>query len=86
MNAIAEFDSLSGREEFRARHIAPSAAEQAAMLAALGLPDRETLIARTVPDAIRLTRRMAIPPRARRRRFLPSSRRWPPRTAPTSRA
>jgi len=62
MNAIAEFDSLSGREEFRARHIAPSAAEQAAMLAALGLPDRETLIARTVPDAIRLTRRMAIPP------------------------
>ncbi|MEM8730816.1 MAG: aminomethyl-transferring glycine dehydrogenase [Pseudomonadota bacterium] len=37
------------------RHIGPSPAEMAEMLAAIGVPDLDTLIAETVPEAIRQT-------------------------------
>ena len=45
---------LEGRDEFVARHIGPSAAEQNAMCAAIGVKDRADLIAQTVPAGIRL--------------------------------
>jgi glycine dehydrogenase len=47
-------DELEGRDEFVARHIGPSATEQAAMCAAIGVKDRNELIAQTVPAGIRL--------------------------------
>jgi glycine dehydrogenase len=47
-------DELEGRDEFVARHIGPSADEQASMLAAIGASSRDELIAQTVPSGIRL--------------------------------
>ncbi|GAB1393131.1 aminomethyl-transferring glycine dehydrogenase [Rhodocyclaceae bacterium] len=47
-------NELEGRDEFVARHIGPNAAEQAAMCAAIGVKNREELIAQTVPAGIRL--------------------------------
>jgi glycine dehydrogenase len=61
MNAFAEFETLSLHDGFVSRHIAPSAAEQASMLAALGLETREALVGKTVPATIRSTKAMAIP-------------------------
>ena len=46
---------------FIARHIGPSAGETREMLAFLGLPSLETLVAKTVPAAIRLGRGLDIP-------------------------
>ena len=51
---MLSLDELEGRDEFVARHIGPSAAEQQAMCAAIGVKDRAELIARTVPAGIRL--------------------------------
>jgi glycine dehydrogenase len=51
---MATLDELEGRDEFVARHIGPSPAEQAAMCAAIGVKDRAELIAQTVPAGIRL--------------------------------
>ncbi|WP_291297531.1 aminomethyl-transferring glycine dehydrogenase [Elioraea sp.] len=62
MNAFAEFESLSAHDGFVSRHIAPSGAEQAAMLATLGLADRAALVSKTVPASIRTHAAMAIPP------------------------
>jgi glycine dehydrogenase len=47
-------DELEGRDEFVARHIGPSPAEQEQMCAAIGVKDRTELIAQTVPAGIRL--------------------------------
>ncbi|MCC6075019.1 aminomethyl-transferring glycine dehydrogenase [Pseudomonas sp. GCM10022188] len=49
-------------EAFLHRHIGPDAAEQRAMLAALGVAERAELIAQTVPPAIRLAGPLALPP------------------------
>ena len=46
---------------FPARHIGPSAGETGEMLTFLGLPSLETLVAKTVPAAIRLGRGLDIP-------------------------
>ncbi|MGC8477861.1 MAG: glycine dehydrogenase (aminomethyl-transferring), partial [Acetobacteraceae bacterium] len=46
---------------FAARHIAPSAAERARMLAAVGAPSLDALIAETIPPGIRLTAPPALP-------------------------
>jgi glycine dehydrogenase len=46
---------LENREEFASRHIGPSPDELPAMLAALGVPSLDSLIAETVPAAIRLS-------------------------------
>jgi len=51
---MATLDALEGRDEFVARHIGPNAAEQESMCAAIGVKDRTTLIAQTVPAGIRL--------------------------------
>jgi glycine dehydrogenase len=47
-------DSLEAAESFSSRHIAPDAAETAAMLKAVGVADLKTLIDKTVPAGIRI--------------------------------
>jgi len=47
--------------EFAHRHIGPSRADTRAMLAAIGIPSLETLIAQTVPRSIRLDRALDLP-------------------------
>ncbi|TAM97666.1 MAG: aminomethyl-transferring glycine dehydrogenase subunit GcvPA, partial [Rhizobiaceae bacterium] len=49
---------------FSARHIGPSAIDQRAMLAAIGLPSIETLISQAVPKSIRLNRALDLPAQA----------------------
>ncbi|MGN6584653.1 MAG: glycine dehydrogenase, partial [Rhizobiaceae bacterium] len=46
---------------FSTRHIGPSAQDQRAMLAAIGLPSIETLISQAVPKSIRLGRALDLP-------------------------
>jgi len=46
--------SLLGTDDFVGRHIGPTAAEQAHMLAALGVDSMDTLLGQTVPASIRL--------------------------------
>jgi glycine dehydrogenase len=46
---------------FTARHIGPSAQDQRAMLATLGVPSVETLITQAVPKSIRLDRPLDLP-------------------------
>src|SRR5690606_24293886 len=46
--------ALEDSESFSSRHVAPDAAETAAMLQAVGVPDLKTLIDKTVPANIRL--------------------------------
>ncbi|MEZ5811582.1 MAG: aminomethyl-transferring glycine dehydrogenase [Rhizobiaceae bacterium] len=48
-------------DAFADRHIGPGRKDERTMLAALGLPSRETLIAKTVPDSIRLGRPLDLP-------------------------
>ncbi len=50
------------RNAYQARHIGPTAAETAAMLEAIGLPDLDKLVERTLPDSIRSSKPMAIGP------------------------
>jgi len=49
------------RAEFAGRQIGPGPADTRAMLAALGVPSIETLIAQTVPQSIRFGRPLALP-------------------------
>jgi glycine dehydrogenase len=48
-------------QPFASRHIGPRTADQRAMLAALGVPSLETLIAQAVPKSIRLERPLDLP-------------------------
>ena len=52
----------SQSREFIARHIGPDEAETKEMLAAIGVGSIEELISRTVPDAIRMKGKLAVPP------------------------
>ncbi|MCX8087031.1 MAG: aminomethyl-transferring glycine dehydrogenase [Rhodocyclaceae bacterium] len=52
---------LEGRDEFIARHIGPTEAEQAEMCAAIGVADRAALIAQTIPEGIRLPADLPLP-------------------------
>ncbi|MFN5516285.1 MAG: aminomethyl-transferring glycine dehydrogenase [Cyanobacteriota bacterium] len=52
---------LAPEDDFRRRHLGPNAGEQARMLAALGLASRADLIAKTVPELIRLNRELRLP-------------------------
>ncbi|MGN6767510.1 MAG: glycine dehydrogenase, partial [Rhizobiaceae bacterium] len=51
----------SSASSFANRHIGPSAQDQRAMLAALGIPSVETLITQAVPKSIRLDRPLDLP-------------------------
>lgn len=52
---------LFNRHEFIARHIGPSDAERAEMLAAVGAPSIDALVDQTLPADIRLNRRLDLP-------------------------
>ncbi len=54
-------DELEGRDEFVARHIGPSATEQTAMCAVIGVRDRAALIDETIPADIRLPADLPLP-------------------------
>jgi glycine dehydrogenase len=60
--SLAQFRALAAHDAFAARHTAPSAAERAAMLKAIGCASLDELIARTVPAGIRLAAPMELPP------------------------
>jgi glycine dehydrogenase len=62
MDALAELAALEAADGFVARHIAPSEAECAAMLAAVGAATLDELAATTVPPVIRTQQPMALPP------------------------
>ena len=53
---------LAPCDSFERRHIGPDPDRQREMLAALGLPALEALVAETVPAGIRLPRPLALPP------------------------
>ncbi|MDR3323871.1 MAG: aminomethyl-transferring glycine dehydrogenase, partial [Zoogloeaceae bacterium] len=53
--------SLTQSDEFLARHLGPNPAEQAEMLRAIGADSLKTLIAQTVPAAIRLPAELDLP-------------------------
>ena len=62
--ARPRWDELAADSDFRARHLGPSATEEAAMLATLGLPSRHALIDAVVPATLRRKSRMDLPPGA----------------------
>ena len=53
--------ALENAGEFAARHIGPSAADEATMLSAIGAASRQALIEAVVPRGIARQRRMALP-------------------------
>ncbi|HEY5633131.1 MAG TPA: aminomethyl-transferring glycine dehydrogenase [Burkholderiaceae bacterium] len=57
----AGLSALFGSDEFHARHLGPSASQEAAMLDALGVSSRGELIAQTVPAAILRDAPLALP-------------------------
>jgi glycine dehydrogenase len=60
--AIAPSATLAPTDTFVNRHIGPNAAEVGKMLSFLGFSDLESLIAKTVPPAIRLKNALKLPP------------------------
>ena len=55
-------DALTGAAAFSTRHIGPAEADQAKMLAALGLGSLDELVERVVPAPIRNATPLALPP------------------------
>src|SRR5262245_50041145 len=62
MDTLASLAALERPDSFVARPIGPTSAEQAAMLAALGLGSLDELADRAVPAAIRNRRSLDLPP------------------------
>jgi glycine dehydrogenase len=62
MSTSPSLSQLHDPNVFLRRHLGPDAAEQQAMLDALGLSSRTELIEQTVPPAIRLNRLLDLPP------------------------
>ncbi|HEY0421531.1 MAG TPA: aminomethyl-transferring glycine dehydrogenase subunit GcvPA, partial [Acetobacteraceae bacterium] len=62
MEPLAELTMLEAADSFVARHIAPTEAEIAAMLAAVGAATLDDLASRTVPGSIRIQQAMELPP------------------------
>src|SRR5262245_7936104 len=62
MTIADDLAALEQNDSFVSRHVAPSAADQAAMLAALGLGSLEELTAKAVPAAIRTREPLDLPP------------------------
>ncbi|UXE58693.1 MAG: aminomethyl-transferring glycine dehydrogenase [Woronichinia naegeliana WA131] len=60
--AIAPSATLAPTDTFVNRHLGPNAAEVGKMLSFLGFSDLESLIAKTVPPAIRLKNALKLPP------------------------
>ncbi|CAG0987260.1 glycine dehydrogenase [Burkholderiales bacterium] len=68
--ARPRWDELAADFDFRARHLGPNATEEAAMLAALGLPSRHALIDAVVPANLRRRSPMDLPAGASEARTL----------------
>ena len=62
MSPSPSLSQLHDPNPFLRRHLGPDAAEQQAMLQALGLSSRSELIEQTVPPGIRLNRPLELPP------------------------
>ena len=54
-------DPFRPADSFRARHLAPRAADVAAMLGTIGVPDLGTLIDETIPGPIRYEGKVLLP-------------------------
>lgn len=63
MSQSPSLSQLHDPNPFLRRHLGPDAAEQQAMLQALGLSSRSELIEQTVPPGIRLNRPLELPRR-----------------------
>lgn len=61
MSALKPLGELENGTEFRARHIGPDAADEAAMLSVIGAASRRALIEAVVPAAIARNTPMALP-------------------------
>ncbi len=61
-DALKELAALEASDSFVARHIAPTEAEIAAMLHAVGVASLAEMAARTVPGTIRMQQAMDLPP------------------------
>ncbi len=61
-DALQELAALEAADSFVARHIAPTEAEIAAMLKAVGVASLSEMAARTVPATIRIQQAMDLPP------------------------
>ena len=61
MTTRPTLDQLLATDDFVARHIGPTADEQAHMLAAIGVGSVEELLAHTVPSSIRMAGELALP-------------------------
>ena len=61
-DALKELAELEASDSFVARHIAPTEAEIAAMLKAVGVASLSEMAARTVPATIRMQQAMDLPP------------------------
>jgi len=61
MSDLPSLAQLQQHDRFLGRHLGPDAAEQQAMLEALGVLSRDELIDQTVPPAIRLREPLALP-------------------------
>jgi glycine dehydrogenase len=59
---MSTLTELEHHEEFIGRHIGPDAAEQAAMLAAIGQPSLQAMTDAIVPASIKLAAGLALPP------------------------
>ncbi len=62
MSRLPPLSELQDPDAFARRHLGPDAAEQRAMLDALGLASRVELIEQTVPPSIRFNRALDLPP------------------------
>jgi glycine dehydrogenase len=60
--ALGELASLEAMDSFVSRHVAPSEADIADMLRAVGAATLEEMVAKTMPPVIRTQRPMALPP------------------------
>ncbi len=58
---VTSLDALEQRDQFVGRHVGPDAAEERAMLAAIGAASLEELAAQVVPPAIRMQEALALP-------------------------
>jgi len=61
-SALDELAALEANDSFVSRHIGPSDAETAAMLAAVGAASLDDMAAQTVPATIRTNRALELPP------------------------
>ena len=62
MSLLPSLSQLHDPNPFLRRHLGPDAAEQQAMLDALGVASRTELIEQTVPPGIRFNRALDLPP------------------------